>query len=384
VGFSALQLISAPLAELAASVFLGGLAGLALRLATLRVVRPERLTTASVIALLATVGLADFLGVSALLACMFLGITLANVAPEKEGVGHVVFADFESAIYAVFFVLAGMELELRYLLSTGFLAMLLVVARLLGKLISARVAMRLAGATDRVRRYLGLALIPQAGVAVGLILLVQEDPVLAPIHQMLLAVGLSSVTLNEIVGPVLTRASLVRSGDLGKDRARLIDFLLEEHIVTDLKAETKEQAIERLTDLLISSHHLKVNRGELLESILARESDMSTCVGGGLAVPHAVLERGSAIVGVMGISREGLAFDTPDGFPVHCMVLMATPSHQRERHLEVLAALARAIGSDRNIQLQLYNASSPAHAYEILHAEEFEDFNYFLEDVGAA
>ena len=46
----------------------------------------------------------------------------------------------------------------------------------------------------------------------------------------------------------------------------------------------------------------------------------------------------------------------------------------------VLAALARSVGSDPDIQTQLYHAKSPAHVHEILHAEEFEDYNYFLEE----
>ena len=82
----------------------------------------------------------------------------------------------------------------------------------------------------------------------------------------------------------------------------------------------------------------------------------------------------------MGLSREGLPFETPDDHPVHCIVLLATPMGERERHLEVLAALARTVGSDLAVQQQLYNAKSPAHAYEILHGEETEDFNYFLDD----
>ena len=60
-------------------------------------------------------------------------------------------------------------------------------------------------------------------------------------------------------------------------------------------------------------------------------------------------------------------------------VLLVTPTSERDRHLEVLSALARAIGSDRTIQQQLYHAFTPAHAYELLHAdEESEEFNYYL------
>jgi mannitol/fructose-specific phosphotransferase system IIA component (Ntr-type) len=89
------------------------------------------------------------------------------------------------------------------------------------------------------------------------------------------------------------------------------------------------------------------------------------------------------MVGVMAISHRGLAFDTPDGRPIHCMVLLATPRGQRERHLAVLAALARTLGVDAPLQEQLYNSRSPAHAYEILHSETPDDFNHFLEDDSA-
>ena len=142
-----------------------------------------------------------------------------------------------------------------------------------------------------------------------------------------------------------------------------------------------EDAIARLTELLIETHHLKVDKETMLDSVLVRERNASTCLGDGLAIPHGRLQNGSDIVGVMGISSRGLRFRTPDGVPIHCVVLLATPEGARDRHLEVLAAFARAIGSDRAVQQQLFHASSPAHAYELLHAEEeSEDFNYFLED----
>ena len=64
--------------------------------------------------------------------------------------------------------------------------------------------------------------------------------------------------------------------------------------------------------------------------------------------------------------------------------LLATPVTQRDKHLEVLAELAKAVGADPNVQRQLYNATSAAHAYDLLHAEESEGFNYFLEDEAAS
>ncbi|TDJ72246.1 MAG: PTS fructose transporter subunit IIA [Planctomycetota bacterium] len=374
------EVLVAPFTQLLSSAVLGVGVAILLVIATKRVLSRERLATASIIAILLASGLADYIGVSSLLSCMFLGMGLANITPNKDETGHAVFADFQGAIFAIFFTLAGMELDFEYALPGGLVAILIVVARFVGKIGSARIAMSLAGATERVKRNLGYGLIPQAGVAVGLILVIQEDHTFSDeFRQLILAVGLTVVLLNEIVGPVLVRFGLSRSGDLGQDRARLIDFLHEENIVVDLRADTKEEAIQQLAEVLIRSNHLTADRDRLLESILAREKEVSTCVGGGLAVPHGVLEEGDGIVGAMGISREGLHFESPDGMPIHCMVVLATPPTQRDRHLEVLAALARAIGTDPNVQRQLFTAKTPAHAYEILHAEESEDFNYFLE-----
>jgi hypothetical protein len=62
------------------------------------------------------------------------------------------------------------------------------------------------------------------------------------------------------------------------------------------------------------------------------------------------------------------------------MVLLVTAEAERDRHLQVLGTLARMIGIDPVFQARLFDAKSPAHASELLHGEESEHFNYFLED----
>ena len=87
------------------------------------------------------------------------------------------------------------------------------------------------------------------------------------------------------------------------------------------------------------------------------------------------------ISGILGISSRGLDLGAPDRHPVHAVLPLATPHTDRKRHLEVLAAFATIITSDVNLREQLYHARSAAHAYDVLHADEAEDINYFLEDV---
>ncbi len=380
-GSTLLALATSAAGQILPALLIGGLIAAAMDAVVRLALRPERLATAAVAGLVLACGLASSLGVSPLLACLFLGFVQTNLTRTRDKLVDAVFADFEPAILTVFFTLAGMELTLEHAAGAGAVALLFVGVRGVAKYVSGRVSMWAAGAPTRVRQNLGLALMPQAGVAVGLVILIQEDAAFAGVADFFAAVVLTAVVANEILGPLLTRYALARSGEIGKERLRLIDFIQEEHILTDFHAKTKDAAIEKLVDRMLATHHLEhLDRKALLESVRAREAEASTCLGGGLAVPHGILPPGTPMAGVMAISGPGLPFDTPDDIPVHCMVLLGTSDDERDRHLEVLAMLARSAGGDPAFRDQLFNALSPAHVSELLHGEDSEDFNYYLED----
>jgi PTS system fructose-specific IIC component len=372
-----------PLYELLIALAIGGSVAVTMHFVSISRISlsRQRLATAAAAALVLTTGLAFAFDVSPLLACLFLGFIQTNITPTRSHLVDSLFADFEPAILTIFFTLAGLHVSFEHAGVAGVTAALFFGARIVGKLVAANSAMRMARAPQKMRENLGLALIPQAGVAVGLVLVLQEDAAFATIAPVFSAVVLTAVTANEIIGPILTRYALVRAGEVNRDRVRLIDFLQEENIVTDFRARTKEVAIEKMVDLMLATHEMRgVNRQEFLESVLAREEEASTCLGGGLSVPHGILPDSHPLVGVMALSREGLDFESPDSRPIHCMVMLGTSEQERDRHLQVLASLARTVGTDPVFQDQLFNAESPAHASEILHGEESEDFNYFLEE----
>ncbi len=375
-----------PARQLVLALMLGLAAAAAMIWVTRRTVRTERLATAAVATILLVLGASGVLGVSPMLACLFLGVAQANITPNKDEFVDSFFSSFEPAILAVFFTMAGSNLHLDALVTAGLITFVFFGARFLGKIVAVDVAMRLASAPQRIRRNLGMALVPQAGIAIGLVVLVQDDPIfdaegVRDLRDLFVTAVLASVTLNEVVGPILTRMAIARSGEANRDRPRAMDFIQEENIVVGLEAKSMNEAIEKLTDLMIQSHHLVgVDRAALVESIVEREESMSTCLGDGIAVPHGRLPNEAGMVGVMGISSDGLPFKTPDDRPVQCIVLLATPDGQRDRHLEVLASIARLIGSDSTLRESLYDARSSAHAYEILHCDDAEDINHYLEE----
>jgi PTS system fructose-specific IIC component len=385
-GLTATKVLTAPAIQLVKAALLGTGAAIVMELFVRVHPRRDRLASASVVTLLLVSGLATATDTSPLLSALFFGMIQANLTRERDKLVDAMFADFLPAILAGFFTLAGMELSFAHLREVGLVALLFFVARAGGKVLAARWAMQIAGATEKLRDNLGMALLPQAGVAVGLVVLLEEDPAYASgpgLNTLPVFVGavLTVVTASEIIGPILTRLALVRSGEAGQDRLRLVDFIQEENIKTDFSATTKEAAIEELTDLLVRTHQLAPElRDPLLASVLEREREVSTCLGGGLAVPHGILPVGSKMVGVMALSPMGLAFETPDGKPVHCMVLLATPDNERERHLQVLASLAATVGMNTPLQVQLFNAKSAAHAYELLQEDEALGVNRFLDD----
>jgi len=173
------DLVGGPVGELIIAAALGAAVALTMDQFARVAIRPDRLASGAVISLVFTSGLASALGVSPLLACLVLGIVQTNIARSRSHLLDSVFADFEPTILAIFFTLAGMHLSFEHIYVVGLIAFSYFVTRIVGKIIASRIAMRFAGATMRVRRNLGLALIPQAGVAVGLVIVIQGEPAYA-------------------------------------------------------------------------------------------------------------------------------------------------------------------------------------------------------------
>ncbi len=344
------------------------------------IVGPAFLGPVMVAVILGAWGTAVGVGVSGILACTFAGLTLTNVWHDSVRSAEAYLHSIGGVLFAAFFTFAGMKLDFGLVLPMAGLVGLYFAARFFGKYLGAFIAMQLANAPKIVRNNLGLALLPHGGVAVGLILLVQGDPHMKDIEEIVTTIGLSAVAINQLLGPSATRLALSHAGEVGLDRARLLDFLGEQQIIVDLVGQSKEEVVRLLVAQLYATSTLPVSQEEFIAKVLERESRESTCMGDGLMIPHAILDAGDEVKGVLGISSPGLELPTPDDRPVHAVLLLATPQTESKRHLEVLAAFAKAITGDTNLCEQLYHARSPAHAYTILHARDAEDINYFLED----
>jgi len=173
-------------------------------------------------------GLAAAFGLSSLLAGVAAGFAVVN-RDRRDVRAFRALNDFEPPIYGIFFALAGAELRLEGLVTAGLLGVVFVVTRAAGKYFGARLGGHAAGMSSLRSGSVGLSLLPQAGLAVGLAYLVRQNAALAPIQTVVIDLVMASVLINELVGAPLVRFAMLRAGEaaesaqtgLGEDKHRL-------------------------------------------------------------------------------------------------------------------------------------------------------------------
>ncbi len=218
-GFKFLDILLPILYNLAA-ILLGVLLAFALS----KLLKPKRSTDNRLILtiamLLALSGLCSILDVSPLLSCMVFGAVYINLTKDKELFNQV--NAFTPPIMSCFFIISGMNLDLGSLREVGLIGVSYFIIRIFGKYLGAFLGCHLTGTMKSLRNYLGVALIPQAGVSIGLAFLGQR--ILPPeIGNLLLTIILSSSVLYELIGPVCAKFALFRSGTIehGKSEVKV-------------------------------------------------------------------------------------------------------------------------------------------------------------------
>jgi len=167
-------------------------------------------------------------GFSTLLVCMMLGTVFCNVCDFSEELMDRVDR-WTSPLFVVFFVLSGAELELSVFtnLMIILIGIVYILSRSAGKYSGAFLSAKLAKCDDNIVKYLGITLLPQAGVALGMSLIAKDA--LGADGEIIRNITLFAILVYELVGPMLTKISLIKAGDIqveGKTSAR------DEHIKT--------------------------------------------------------------------------------------------------------------------------------------------------------
>ena len=159
-------------------------------------------------------------GFSSLLACMMLGTIFCNICDFSAELMDRLDR-WTAPIYILFFVISGAELKLSVFTNWVFVVVGItyIVFRCLGKYFGARTSATISKAEPNVKKFLGITLFPQAGVALGMAAIVTETFGQSdPIAEIVLNIVLFSVLVYEIVGPFLTKISLEKAGEIDKTK----------------------------------------------------------------------------------------------------------------------------------------------------------------------
>jgi Kef-type K+ transport system membrane component KefB/nucleotide-binding universal stress UspA family protein len=212
-GGSGLFVVLSPLVEPLASLALGVAVGLIIDIIVHQLAKRADVLIVARGAGFFCGGLASFLGLSALLAGVAAGFAVVN-RDRRDVRAFRALNDFEPPLYGIFFALAGAQLRLAELIAAGAIGTVFVLARAAGKYFGAWAGARSAGMPREQAAVVGLGLLPQAGLAIGLAYLVRQDASLEAIRTIIINVVVASVVVNELIGPPLVRVMAIRAGEL--------------------------------------------------------------------------------------------------------------------------------------------------------------------------
>ena len=207
------EFLKAPLREIGLSAVLGALTGIVLSHLFAYARNHGQVLSFALITVILATGLAELWALSPLLTNLSAGAALANTSGDRL----IILADMDDVlnpVYITFFVVTGASLQVDALPQIGFLGAAYVAARSLGKFAGSGLGAHFIGADSAVKKYLGLTLLPQAGVALGLAGIVGQE--FAEHAEVLYNVILASTLLFSVGGAALTQFALTRAGEANK------------------------------------------------------------------------------------------------------------------------------------------------------------------------
>lgn len=150
----------------------------------------------------------------------------------------------------------------------------------------------------------------------------------------------------------------------------LTQILAPACVKVPLDGKDKQSVMAELVELL-DANKLLISKDEVLQSVISREATRSTGIGSGIAIPHGKCKGVKELVMAIGISRQGIDFQSIDEKPVYIVVLLASPTDKTGPHIQALARISRLM-LDEDFRNKLQNAPSAKDLYDLISSKEAE------------
>ncbi|MHB0947026.1 MAG: PTS sugar transporter subunit IIA [Sedimentisphaerales bacterium] len=141
-------------------------------------------------------------------------------------------------------------------------------------------------------------------------------------------------------------------------------------IIVPLQGKNKEAVIAELVDALASAGSIQ-DKNVVLQAVLAREQTRSTGIGSGIAIPHGKCKGARELVMAMGISPQGVDFESIDEKPVYIVVLLVSPIDKTGPHIQALARISRLM-LDEEFKNKIQHSTSAQELYDLINSKESE------------
>lgn len=217
------RIIEGPLIEIFAAIFIGSVIGVISGYAIRKLHRRSDILPVIAGAIFICTGVSKFFNASLILANLTLGIVFANLFLLANRRAYDAIQGISPPIYIIFFVIAGAHLQLKLLPAMGLLGLVYIICRVAGKFGGSLFGATISKAEPIIKKYLGLGILSQAGLAIGLALLVtREFGNLGITGKNLAILTINTIAATtiifEIIGPIGVKIAISKAGEAGKAR----------------------------------------------------------------------------------------------------------------------------------------------------------------------
>lgn len=159
-------------------------------------------------------GVASYFDADALLACMVMGLIIANTSRKQQIIFNTIERYTEELIFLFFFILSGLQLDI-HKIPTAFISIIIfVILRFAGKYLGGYLGGSLIKAKSEIKKYTAGGLIPQGGIVIGLALMVNQYSEFSELFDLLLTVVMGGVIINELIGPLTAKYSILKAKEI--------------------------------------------------------------------------------------------------------------------------------------------------------------------------
>ncbi|MDO5040713.1 MAG: cation:proton antiporter [Peptoniphilus sp.] len=209
---SFLTMFGTPILEIVLSIGMGAVGGIAFSFLSKKIKTENELLAFTIAVIFLLASIANLKGLSSLLTLMSTSVVIANLGNISRRYSDLI-ERLTPPVFMCFFVLSGADLNLSSVKTVGAIGVFYVLGRALGKYAGAYYSAKITGMSKNIQKYLGLTLIPQAGVAIGLSLIASQK-IPDPVGTMIRTIILGATIVYELVGPLLAKTALKRAGSI--------------------------------------------------------------------------------------------------------------------------------------------------------------------------